>query len=210
MARDRIYEQSALSVLKVSPIHARQETLLDTEASGIFGSNCAILYLMTDQQTLPGAAEDAQKNRDIAAVGYIWILSVVVYFSRKDSPFVRFHAKQGMVLFALSIIVWVIPIVGRFLELIVLALAVLGFLGAAQGQWKEVPLIGPLARGDSAGVRSSWRHLLDGFLRGWREATKDMAKQAPKSPAPKPPVAPTPPSPVRSDGASPTPPSPKQ
>ena len=164
---------------------------------------------MTDPK-IPASGDDAQENRDIAALSYVWILSVVVYFSKKESAFVRFHAKQGMVLFGLSIAVWFIPVLGRFLELVVLALAVLGFLAAAQGQWKELPLIGALARGDVQGTRRSWRDIIDGLLHGWKEVKSDVMPKAsppmtkttqpPSSPAP---VAPAPASPVDSVGPIP-------
>lgn len=144
------------------------------------------MIVMTDLKIQPGDAaqanpsgttgtkEDAQKNRDLAALSYVWILSVIVYFAKRDSPFVRFHARQGIALFLLSIVVWMIPWIGRLLELVVLALAILGFLGAAQGQWKELPLIGPLARRDSASMRRNWREIVDGVLRRWSTAKRDM------------------------------------
>lgn len=90
--------------------------------------------------------KDLEANKDVAALSYIWILSIFLYFLKKDSPFVRFHARQGIVLFILSIIVWLIPFLGAFLELVVLGLAILGFLAAAQGQWKELPIISLLAK----------------------------------------------------------------
>jgi len=90
---------------------------------------------------------DVEENKDLAAFSYVWIMSVFVYISKRQSPFVAFHAKQGMVLFLFSILFWFIPGIWRFLELIVLGGAILGFLAAAQGQWKEVPIIGSLARG---------------------------------------------------------------
>lgn len=139
--------------------------------------------------------QDAQQNRDIAALSYVWILSLVVYFAKRDSSFVRFHARQGIVLFLLSIIVWLIPYVGRLLELIILALVVLGFLNAAQGQQKELPLIGALARRDLTGVRLSWREMIDAFARGWQQLRRRQAAQPTPSPPPPqlPPSTPTPP-----------------
>ena len=94
-----------------------------------------------------GNASDVQENKDLAAFSYLWVMSVFVYLAKKDSAFVRFHALQGMTLFALSIVVWFVPLLGRLLELIILALAVIGFIGAVQGQWKELPVIGSLAHG---------------------------------------------------------------
>ena len=135
-------------------------------------------------------AQDIENNKDIAALSYIWILSVFVYFVKKDSSFVRFHARQAIVLFILSIPIWFIPVIGRFLELVILALAVFGFLAAAQGQRKELPLVGPLARRDKSALRSDWKHIADASVKGWQEAshvmkkeTADTAKQTPPTPA---------------------------
>jgi uncharacterized membrane protein len=106
-------------------------------------------------EVLPSSSRDITENKDLAALSYVWILSVVVYATRRDSPFIRYHAKQGMALFFLSVGVWFVPFVAKPLELIVLALAVLGFKAAAQGQWKDVPLIGPLSRGEWNSVMQS-------------------------------------------------------
>lgn len=123
----------------------------------------------TPTQILPQPPkDDVQENKDIAALGYVWILSVFVYFWKKDSPFVRFHAKQGIVLFILSILLWVVPVAGRFLELLVLALMVLGFLGAAQGQWKDLPIIGDIASGRWSHVRQSWKDIVQSIVSLWR------------------------------------------
>lgn len=85
---------------------------------------------------------DIEKNKDIAAFSYIWIMSVVVYIARRDSAFVRFHALQAMILFALSIPIWFVPYIGRYLELLILASAVIGFMAAVQGEWKVLPGMG--------------------------------------------------------------------
>lgn len=104
-------------------------------------------------------AQDVQLHKDIAACSYIYVMSVVLYLLKEhESPFVRFHARQGMVLFAASVIVWMIPIIGRFLELFVLIGMVMGFLVAAQGHWTELPVVGPLARGQ-CDLHTAWRDL---------------------------------------------------
>ncbi len=122
---------------------------------------------------------DVEENKDIAALGYAWILAVFVYFLKKDSPFVRFHAKQGIVLFILSILVWTIPFIGRFLELLILALCVLGFLGAAQGQWKELLIIGDMASGRWSHVRESWKQVMQSIVHLWQRMLRIIPKEKP-------------------------------
>ncbi len=95
---------------------------------------------------------DIRENKDMAAFSYIWIMSVLIYFSRKDSAFIQYHSKQGIVLFLLTIPVSFIPVVGKYLVFLIVAGMLLGFLNAASGQIRDVPLAGPLSRGElSAG-----------------------------------------------------------
>ena len=100
---------------------------------------------------LPGETPehfDIRINKDVAAFGYIWIMSIIVYAARRDSKFVHFHAKQGMVLFVLSILAGLIPYVGKYLVLVIFAGMALGFINAAQGVYRDVPYVGPLSRGE--------------------------------------------------------------
>lgn len=117
--------------------------------------------------------KDIRLHKDTAAFGYLWVLSLPVYFTKKDSKFVRFHAKQGIVLFLLSIPCAMIPYIGR-LFLFVLAIGMLvGFINAAQGRYAEVPVIGELARGNlKAG------ELMDSILRALRHGLEALEKMA--------------------------------
>ncbi|HVW66123.1 MAG TPA: hypothetical protein VHA78_00140 [Candidatus Peribacteraceae bacterium] len=131
-------------------------------------------------------SNDVSENKDLAALSYAWVLSVFLFFWKKDSPFVRFHARQGMVLFAISLIAWFIPIVNRAIELLVLAFCVFGFLGAAQGQWKDLPIIGDLASGRLNHVRASWREIVGSCARLWRRITHAGKKKAEQAQEPTP------------------------
>ncbi len=121
---------------------------------------------------------DVEENKDIAAFGYLWVMSVIVYVLRRHSPFVRFHAKQAMLLFVVSLLVWFIPFVNRALELVLLACMAYGFLNAAQGQRKDVPIAGPLSRNEIT-LRQAWQQLVTLVVR-FARALKDLAKTEPK------------------------------
>lgn len=142
-------------------------------------------------------SKDVSENKDLAALSYVWILSLVVLFARRESPFIQFHAKQGAVLFVASVLVWFIPFLGKALELVILALCVLGFLHAAQGQWKEIPVIGPAARGSIADLRKSWKDVVAAFAALWHRVRRQPTESAPAQPAPAPTPAQTaPPVPI--------------
>ena len=100
-------------------------------------------YFVDSPQTpvtvVPSNEQDIQQNKDLAALSYVWILAIVIYATRRDSAFIHFHAKQALVLFMLSIALWLIPVVGRYLEIIIVLLSVMGFAAAVQGQWLRLP-----------------------------------------------------------------------
>lgn len=125
-------------------------------------------------------AKDVADHKLLAAAGYLWAASVVLYVWKKDSPFVRFHARQGVVLFLLSIIAYVLPFVGRPLQLLTLVVMAVGFYNAYQGTWRELPIIGALARGNRADARKEWKDLAN-VVRG------EQKKPDPASPPPPPP-----------------------
>lgn len=91
---------------------------------------------------------DIRINKDVAAFSYLWIMSIVVYFAKKDSPFARFHAKQGIILFLFSIPVSLIPVIGKIGLFFIVAGMLLGFVHAAQGQYASIPIVGDLAKGN--------------------------------------------------------------
>jgi len=63
---------------------------------------------------------------------YLWILPVIPLVVEKNDPEVQWHAKHGLVLFCVEIILWVI--VG-----IITSIPVIGFLGCIL--WLLWPLI---------------------------------------------------------------------
>ncbi len=140
--------------------------------------------------TLPKS--DVEQNKDIAALSYAWVLSVVVLLWKRDSSFAQFHAKQATVLFALSVVVWPIPFVGQFLELLILGLCVFGFLAAAQGEQKYIPIIGDIAFGQLKNLRHSWHQILQFLLRGWHKVRRSAKKNETKSEASSPSTTPEP------------------
>jgi len=88
-----------------------------------------------------------QEKKIWAAVGYLWILSLVVLAARKENEFVRFHASQGALLFVMSVVFMFIPVLGWLLNLLVGIAAVFGIIKALQGEKWELPIISPWAKG---------------------------------------------------------------
>lgn len=93
----------------------------------------------------PGASDDVEKNKVLAAISYLWIVSLIILLVKKDSPFAQFHAKQGFVLFIAAIVFGFIPLIGMLLNLVVFVFALIGLISALQGKWRKLPLIAPIA-----------------------------------------------------------------
>lgn len=137
--------------------------------------------------------KDIRLNKDVAALSYIGILSVIIFAWRKDSPFIQFHSKQGIVLFIASIPLLFVPFIGNVLLLIVIAGALLGFINAATGKRSDVPFVGPLSRGEmtfselfsTAGTKA--KQAADALKETLREPKRDDHASAASPPPTNPP-----------------------
>lgn len=95
-------------------------------------------------------AKDVNENKALAAISYIWILFLIPLLAKKDSNFAQFHARQGLALFVLSVIIYaasMIPVIGWFLiswlgSILLLVLFIIGLINALSGKCAELPWIG--------------------------------------------------------------------
>ena len=93
--------------------------------------------------------DDIEKNKAMGLLAYI--LFFIPLLAAKDSPFARYHANQGLVLFLcglISSVLWIIPILGwiiaPILSIVITVLAVIGIINALNGKAKELPIIGKI------------------------------------------------------------------
>lgn len=161
------------------------------------------MHVMNTPDIIPGETDDQRDirmNKDVAAFSYVWIMSVLIYASRKDSKFIRYHSKQGVVLFIFSIIFGLIPLVGKYLLFLTVAGMLLGFVHAAQGEYADVPIAGELARGtmkpaDLVRIIVDLGKKIVAVFRDIFQPSKEKPKQEEKKPEPpvdNPPVNPVP------------------
>lgn len=88
---------------------------------------------------------DIEENRVLAAISYLWIISIIILVIKKDSKFATFHAKQGLILFIAALIISWIPVVAWILNILILVAIIIGLTKALDRQWYKLPLIGDLA-----------------------------------------------------------------
>ncbi|NPA79617.1 MAG: hypothetical protein GXO29_01010 [Thermotogae bacterium] len=103
--------------------------------------------------------EDIERNKLLAALSYVWILFILYWIV--DSPFVKFHAKQSLVIFLAEMGLWILGIfaggmipmwgmISSLLFLLLLALRIVGFINALTGKAAKLPVVGDMA--ESLGV----------------------------------------------------------
>lgn len=76
----------------------------------------------------------------LAALSYVWFVSVIMLVIRRDDDFIKFHAKQGLVLL-IAHVVFVIPVLGWIVGFFVWLGMIAGFAQAWQGKKYEIPVV---------------------------------------------------------------------
>jgi len=92
--------------------------------------------------------DDVSKNKLMAVLAYIGPLVLLPILCARNSKFARFHANQGLVLFLLGIVCWLlddVKLIGWIFDIcaaVVAILCVVGIIYAVQGKAKELPVVG--------------------------------------------------------------------
>jgi uncharacterized membrane protein len=97
-----------------------------------------------------------KSNEKACAILSYFFVGIIWYFAdekMKKSDFAKFHAKQGLVLLIADLIAWAIsmvPLIGWIISPIlyigILVLLIVGIVNSANGNMKELPLIGGFAK----------------------------------------------------------------
>jgi len=89
-----------------------------------------------------------QKNYKISALSYFWVTCAIPLIFSKDE-FVKFHAKQGLVLSIIQIIssfVIIIPVLGWIFAVVIIFISVLAIKSALSGGKWKIPYIYELSK----------------------------------------------------------------
>lgn len=101
------------------------------------------------QEVPPQVPSPKEKNTGMAIVAYILFFIPLLTEAKKD-PFVKYHVKQGLLVFigwiVVGIIGWILPwqlgIIATLLDICVLVLMIIGIMNAAKGEQRPLPVIG--------------------------------------------------------------------
>lgn len=100
--------------------------------------------------------KEIEDGKCLAILSYVSILALIPYLTEKKNKYVMYHAKQGMNLFIIEVIVGALspllclilfliaPLVGLILSIIgfaLLILSIIGIINVCNGEAKELPII---------------------------------------------------------------------
>ncbi len=103
--------------------------------------------------------QDINDNKGMSILAYIGFLFLVPLLACPNSKYARYHINQGLVLFLMELAIGVvigifgiIPVIGIIIGglisavggILALVLSILGIVNVAQGQAKELPIIGKI------------------------------------------------------------------
>lgn len=112
---------------------------------------------MSYQSSIPvietNANHDKPEIRYQAVLAYVPLLGFIPLFTKKDDPFVLFHAKQGLVLFILGLSAMAldfVPLLGDVLSTLAFVMcgmfSVMGAMKSVLGESWEMPVIYELSQ----------------------------------------------------------------
>ncbi len=87
---------------------------------------------------------DIGQNKDIAAFAYVLVFAPVLLVTRRDSVFIQHHALQATYLGVLLVLFILLPGRLSYLNILVAAAALMGFLEAQAGNKYNMPIISDL------------------------------------------------------------------
>ncbi len=90
----------------------------------------------------------------MGVLSYLGPLVIISYLFARKYPFVKFHVKQGLVLFTIQIILWILaPVfswplwsVLRLLHLGLAILSIIGIINVLNKKEKPLPFVGEFSR----------------------------------------------------------------
>ncbi len=88
--------------------------------------------------------DDIEKNKDVAAFSYVLVFAPVLLITRRDSMFIKFHALQAVYLGFFCVLFAILPGRLSYLNIIIVAGALMGFLEAQGGHYYKIPVVSDL------------------------------------------------------------------
>lgn len=76
----------------------------------------------------------------MAAMSYLWLISIIMLAVKRNDEFIQFHARQGVVLLIISAF-GLIPVIGWIVWCLAILGMVIGLYHAWRGERYEIPFV---------------------------------------------------------------------
>jgi fumarate reductase subunit D len=96
---------------------------------------------MTKAHTRPKVLA-SENERFMAALSYVWILCLYTLLFKRNSTFIRFHAKQGLALFVLEVLSPIFLFLAIPVIIVCVIASIVGVAASLSGKYWTLPLIG--------------------------------------------------------------------
>lgn len=84
------------------------------------------------------------ETRILAACSYLSWLFLIPFFAKREDPYVKFHLNQGIILFLIAQLKWIMGGLGTLAGVFAFVLCIMGAISALSGKEKRLPLIGDI------------------------------------------------------------------
>lgn len=98
-------------------------------------------------------SEISQDDKVMAALSYLWVLVLIPLLKPGKSEFVKFHSRQGFLLFIVEVVLMVVQIIpvlgwliGFFGGIAALIVSIMGLFSALSGKRWEIPYLNEYAK----------------------------------------------------------------
>lgn len=91
---------------------------------------------------------DIEENKTLAILCYLGILFIIPLLLKPKSRFVKFHAKQGLVLaigWFIGMVLYPVMGLGFIVHIAIVVLSIMGIMNVSEGSMKKLPVVGDLA-----------------------------------------------------------------
>ena len=89
----------------------------------------------------------------MAVISYIGPLCLIPILTKEKNEFVKYHAKQGLILFVGEVAAWLIAslvpalwALVNLVNIVWLVLSIIGIVNVTKGEKKEIPVVGKFAK----------------------------------------------------------------
>jgi fumarate reductase subunit D len=102
--------------------------------------------------TVEAREQEIHEGKFFAIISYVSFLCIITLILKKDNQFALWHAKQGLVLFVIEVVAFIlsiIPLLGGLIAnagyTLFLLVSIWGIIQAAQGLTNPIPVVTEIA-----------------------------------------------------------------